>query len=75
VGRLAAAAAAGRLGVSHSICGRLRDLGGSAEVSSVRGEGTEVTLRIPRAPASVAPMAGGRPEATGRPEASARLAI
>src|SRR6185437_11316461 len=51
-GRLAAAAAAGRLGVSHSICGRLRDLGGAAEVSSVRGDGTEVTLRIPRAPAS-----------------------
>jgi signal transduction histidine kinase len=74
-GRLAAAAAAGRLGVSHSICGRLRDLGGAAEVSSVRGDGTEVTLRIPRAPASVEPMAGGRPEATGRPEASARLAI
>jgi signal transduction histidine kinase len=74
-GRLATAAAAGRLGVSHSICGRLRDLGGSAEVSSMRGDGTEVTLRIPRAPASVQPMAGGRPEATGRPEASARLAI
>ena len=47
-GRLAEAAAAGRLGVSHSICGRLRDLGGSAEVGSVPGEGTEVTLRIPR---------------------------
>ena len=52
-GRLAEAAAAGRLGVSHSICGRLRDLGGSAQLSSVPGEGTEVTLRIPRAPASV----------------------
>jgi signal transduction histidine kinase len=50
-GRLAEAAAAGRLGVSHSICGRLRDLGGSAEVSSVPGEGTEVTLRVPRAAA------------------------
>ena len=32
-GRLAEAAAAGRLGVSHSICGRLRDLGGSAPPS------------------------------------------
>ena len=34
-GRLAEAAAAGRLGVSHSICGRLRDLGGSATIRSV----------------------------------------
>jgi signal transduction histidine kinase len=47
-GRLAEAVAAGRLGVSHSIRGRLRDLGGSASVSSVPGEGTEVELRLPR---------------------------
>ena len=47
-GRLAEAAAAGRLGISHSISGRLRDLGGSATVSSVPGEGTEVELRLPR---------------------------
>ena len=47
-GRLAEAAAAGRLGVSHSICGRLRDLGGSAAITSVPGEGTEVELRLPR---------------------------
>ena len=47
-GRLDEAAAAGRLGVSQSICGRLRDLGGSASVSSLLGEGTEVTLRLPR---------------------------
>jgi signal transduction histidine kinase len=47
-GRLAEAEAAGRLGVSQSICGRLRALGGSASVSSVLGEGTEVTLRLPR---------------------------
>ena len=47
-GRLAAAAAAGRLGVSHSIHGRLRDLGGSATISSAPGEGTEVELRLPR---------------------------
>jgi signal transduction histidine kinase len=53
-GRLAAAAAAGRLGVSHSICGRLRDLGGSAVITSVPGEGTEVELRVPR-PVAVAP--------------------
>ena len=48
-GRLAEAAAAGRLGVSYSICGRLRDLGGSAAIRSVPGEGTEVELRLPRA--------------------------
>jgi len=47
-GRLAEAAAAGRLGVSHSICGRLRDLGGSAAIRSVPGEGAEVELRLPR---------------------------
>jgi signal transduction histidine kinase len=47
-GRLAEAAAAGRLGVSHSIRGRLRDLGGSASIGSVPGEGTEVELRMPR---------------------------
>ncbi len=47
-GRLAAAAAAGRFGISHSISGRLRDLGGSATISSVAGEGTEVELRLPR---------------------------
>jgi signal transduction histidine kinase len=46
-GRLAEAAAAGRLGVSHSIYGRLRDLGGSAAIRS-SAEGTEVELRLPR---------------------------
>jgi signal transduction histidine kinase len=60
-GRLAQAAAAGRLGVSHSICGRLRDLGGCATISSVSGEGTEVELRLPRpapVPVARAPRAG-----------------
>jgi signal transduction histidine kinase len=60
-GRLAEAAAAGRLGVSHSICGRLRDLGGSATIRSVPGEGTEVELRLPHAggtPLARAPGAG-----------------
>jgi signal transduction histidine kinase len=47
-GRLAEAAAAGRLGVTHSIHGRLRDLGGSATISSAPGAGTEVELRLPR---------------------------
>jgi signal transduction histidine kinase len=50
VGRLAEAARAGRLGVSHSIRSRLRDLGGSATISSVPGEGTEVELCLPRGP-------------------------
>ena len=47
-GRLEAARRAGRLGVAHSIEGRLRDVGGSVEVSSVPGQGAEVELRIPR---------------------------
>jgi signal transduction histidine kinase len=48
-GRLAEAAAEGRLGVTHSICGRIRDLGGCADVGSTPGAGTEVRLRVPRA--------------------------
>jgi len=58
-GRLAEAAAAGRLGVSHSICGRLRELGGDATIRSVPGEGTEVELRLPRGPAGPVARAPG----------------
>ncbi|WP_431993010.1 MacS family sensor histidine kinase [Streptomyces albogriseolus] len=47
-GRLAQAEGEGRLGVALSIRGRLRDLGGSAEVISVPGQGTEVELRVPK---------------------------
>ncbi|MDB1089901.1 DUF5931 domain-containing protein [Streptomyces sp. ACA25] len=47
-GRLAAAEAEGRMGVSLSIRGRLRELGGSAEWVSVPGQGTEVELRMPK---------------------------
>lgn len=47
-GRLDEAEAAGRLGVAQSIRGRLRDLGGSAVISSRPGEGTEVELTVPR---------------------------
>src|SRR5215831_16182635 len=50
-GRLALATADGRLGVSQAICGRMRDLGGSARVTSKPGTGTEVRLRLPRPPA------------------------
>lgn len=47
-GRLADAEREGRLGVAQSIRGRLRDLGGSAELVSVPGQGTEVELTVPR---------------------------
>jgi signal transduction histidine kinase len=47
-GRLAEAAAEGRLGVAQSIRGRIRDLGGTVEITSRPGEGTEVELRVPR---------------------------
>jgi signal transduction histidine kinase len=47
-GRLGAAAAAGRLGVSQSIIGRLREVGGTATVTSSPGQGTEVDLRVPQ---------------------------
>ncbi|HLL34496.1 MAG TPA: ATP-binding protein, partial [Streptomyces sp.] len=47
-GRLAQAEGEGRLGVALSIRGRLRDLGGSAELVSVPGQGTEVELRVPK---------------------------
>lgn len=47
-GRLDAAEAEGRMGVALSIRGRVRDLGGGAELVSVPGQGTEVELRVPR---------------------------
>lgn len=47
-GRLAQAEGEGRLGVAQSIRGRLRDLGGTAELVSVPGQGTEVELKVPR---------------------------
>jgi signal transduction histidine kinase len=37
-----------RRGISESIEGRLERAGGSATVTSVPGEGTEVELRLPR---------------------------
>ncbi|MGV9254023.1 MacS family sensor histidine kinase [Streptomyces sp. NPDC003697] len=49
-GRLAQAEDEGRLGVAQSIRGRLRDLGGRAEVMSVPGQGTEVELTVPKHP-------------------------
>jgi signal transduction histidine kinase len=47
-GRLAVAEAEGRIGVSRSITGRLRDLGGSAVLTSSPGAGTEIELRLGR---------------------------
>ncbi|MFI5791944.1 MacS family sensor histidine kinase [Streptomyces sp. NPDC051677] len=47
-GRLAQAEGEGRLGVAQSIRGRLRDLGGSAELVSTPGQGTEVELTVPK---------------------------
>ncbi|MEV5545087.1 DUF5931 domain-containing protein [Streptomyces sp. NPDC052309] len=47
-GRLAEAEGEGRLGVALSIRGRLRDLGGTAELISVPGQGTEVELTAPK---------------------------
>ncbi|MCT2593330.1 DUF5931 domain-containing protein [Streptomyces sp. N2-109] len=47
-GRLADAEAEGRMGVALSMRGRLRDLGGTAELVSVPGQGTEVELRMPK---------------------------
>jgi signal transduction histidine kinase len=47
-GRLDEAARSGRLGVAQSVCGRVRDLGGSVQVTSSPGAGTEVEMRVPR---------------------------
>ncbi|MET8135621.1 DUF5931 domain-containing protein [Streptomyces sp. NPDC005251] len=47
-GRLAQAEGEGRLGVALSIRGRLRELGGAAELISVPGQGTEVELKVPK---------------------------
>ncbi|MFI1720039.1 MacS family sensor histidine kinase [Streptomyces sp. NPDC020489] len=47
-GRLAQAEGEGRMGVALSIRGRLRELGGSADLISVPGQGTEVELKVPK---------------------------
>jgi signal transduction histidine kinase len=45
-GRLDVARAEGRLGVSESIRGRMRELGGTAEVRTAPGQGTEWELTV-----------------------------
>lgn len=52
-GRLEQAATQGRLGVAQSIRGRLRDLGGTATVTTAPGAGTEIELRLDRARAAL----------------------
>jgi signal transduction histidine kinase len=47
-GRLEQAEREGRLGVARSIRGRVQDLGGTVDVVSTPGSGTEVELRVPR---------------------------
>ena len=47
-GRLAAAEAEGRMGVSKSILGRVESLGGTAVLDTAEGEGTEWEIRLPR---------------------------
>ena len=47
-GRLAEAAASGRMGVASSIRGRMADLGGSAGYRSAAGVGTTVELCVPK---------------------------
>lgn len=59
-GRLVQAEGEGRMGVALSIRGRLRDLGGTAELISVPGQGTEVELKVPRAPREQRGKAGAK---------------
>jgi signal transduction histidine kinase len=47
-GRLDEAARQGRMGVARSIRGRLVELGGTVDLVSTPGQGTEVELRVPR---------------------------
>jgi signal transduction histidine kinase len=49
-GRLVEAESAGRMGVARSIRGRVADLGGTVELVSTPGQGTEVELHVPRLP-------------------------
>jgi signal transduction histidine kinase len=47
-GRLAEAEAEGRMGISKSILGRVRVLGGTAELDTEPGQGTEWEIRVPK---------------------------
>ncbi|GAA3364461.1 MacS family sensor histidine kinase [Saccharopolyspora gregorii] len=58
-GRLAEAAAEGRMGVAQSIRGRVRHLGGTISLDTTPGEGTEWEIRLPH-PHPAPAGAGGR---------------
>ncbi|GLY67498.1 MacS family sensor histidine kinase [Amycolatopsis taiwanensis] len=47
-GRLAAAEAAGHLGVARSMRGRVADLGGTISLETAPGQGTEWEVRVPK---------------------------
>ena len=55
----------GRLGIRHSIIGRVRDLGGTADVTSAPGRGVEWELRVPLDP-------GARARPTPHPDGECR---
>jgi signal transduction histidine kinase len=57
-GRVAEAAAAGRLGIAQSITGRVRDLGGEVTITTAAARGVEVEMRVPR-PRSEYPYSTG----------------
>jgi signal transduction histidine kinase len=59
-GRLAQAEGEGRMGVALSIRGRLRDLGGSADLVSTPGQGTEVELKVPKSETTSETTARGK---------------
>lgn len=54
-GRLDEAAAQGRMGVAHSIQGRVRNLGGRISLETAPGDGTEWEVQVPR------PNSAGKP--------------
>jgi signal transduction histidine kinase len=60
-GRLRRAAAEGRIGVAESIVGRITDLGGTADIVSVPGQGVEIELSVPVNSASRPARLGSRP--------------
>ncbi|HET6562735.1 MAG TPA: DUF5931 domain-containing protein [Marmoricola sp.] len=47
-GRVEEAAREGRMGIRDSVCGRMTDLGGRAELTTGAGQGTEWELTLPR---------------------------
>src|SRR5262249_3242014 len=68
-GRLAQAAAEGRLGVASSIRARVAELGGSVSITSRPGRGTEVEITVPRPgdPGGPGTSADARPHRWPRP--------